>query len=83
MNEPPPETVNVAVTDRAWVIDTTHVDDVPEHTPPQPENVDPVLAAAVNVTSVPWVNVSEQSPGQLIPEPVTEPVPEPDTEPDS
>ena len=45
--------VNVAVTFLAAVIDTTH-DPVPEHpSPDQPVNVDPVAAAAVNVTEVP------------------------------
>ena len=44
---------NVAVTDFAASIATTHVELDPEHAPPQPENADPALAAAVNVTDVP------------------------------
>jgi hypothetical protein len=54
VNEPPPETVNDAVTDRAWVIDTTHEPE-PEHAPDQAENVEPAAGAAVNTTDVPEV----------------------------
>ena len=44
--------VNVAVTDRAWLIVTTQVPD-PEHAPDQPVNDEPAAGAAVNVTTVP------------------------------
>ena len=47
-----PELANVAVSERAAVIDTVHAA-VPEHAPLQPENVDPLAAAAVNVTDAP------------------------------
>ena len=46
--------VKVALTDRAWVIDTTH-EPVPVHAPDQPMNVDPRAALAVNVIDVPDV----------------------------
>ena len=47
--------VKVAVTLRAWVMDTVQVP-VPEHPPPdQPVNVDPEEAVAVRVTLVPSV----------------------------
>lgn len=54
---------------------------VPEQAPLQPAKVDPVAAAAVNVTAVRERYVAEQLPGQLIPVGVdlTEPVPEPAT----
>jgi hypothetical protein len=45
--------VNVAVTERAAVIDTVH-DPVPVHAPPHPVNDEPV-AAAVSITEVPLV----------------------------
>ena len=47
-----PEPLNVAVTERAAVIDTVQVA-VPEHAPPHPANVEPLAAAAVSVTEVP------------------------------
>ena len=47
-----PEVLNVAVTDRAAVIDTVHVL-VPLHAPLQPANVEPLAAAAVSVTDAP------------------------------
>ena len=46
--------VNVAVTDCAAFMATTHVP-VPVHAPDQPANVEPTAAAAVNVTVVPNV----------------------------
>jgi hypothetical protein len=67
----------VAVTIRAWVIDTTH--GLPQ--PDQPVNVDPVAGVADNLTDVPWVKlpVSELHPaGQLIPPGDDVTVPEPD-----
>jgi hypothetical protein len=44
--------LNVAVTLRAWVIDTVQPP-VPVHAPLQPANVEPPAAAAVSVTLVP------------------------------
>ena len=44
--------VKVAVTDRAWVIETTH-EPVPVHAPDHPAKVDPRAALAVSVTEVP------------------------------
>ncbi len=44
--------LNVAVTLRAWVIDTVQLP-VPVHAPLQPANVEPPAAAAVSVTLVP------------------------------
>ena len=49
---PLPVVLNVAVTERAAVIDTAHVT-VSLHVPPQPANVDPLAAVAVSVTDVP------------------------------
>jgi len=72
--------VNVAVTDVAALIVTTHVP-VPEQPPPlQPLNVDPAADAAVRVTAVPLVNACEQVAPQEIPagELVTVPLPVPD-----
>ena len=43
--------LNVAVTDRAAVIDTVHVP-VPVQPPLHPPNVEPLAADAVNVTDV-------------------------------
>ena len=48
----PAAVLNVAVTARAAVIDTVHAP-VPVHAPLQPENVEPLAAAAVNVTEAP------------------------------
>jgi hypothetical protein len=48
----PPLVVKVAVTDRVWVIDTTHEPE-PVQAPDQAENVDPAAGTAVNVTEVP------------------------------
>ena len=52
---------------RAWVIVTTQLP-VPEQAPDQPVNADPGEGDAVNLTDVPSGYVSEQPPGQLIPE---------------
>ena len=70
--------LKVAVTERAWVIDTTH-EPVPLHAPDHPAKVDPRAALAVNVTDVVEVYASEQSEPQLIPtgELVTIPAPVP------
>jgi hypothetical protein len=45
------EPLNVAVTDRAAVIDTVQLP-VPVHAPLQPAKVEPLVAAAVSVTEV-------------------------------
>src|SRR5262245_23315514 len=57
---------NVAVTARAWLIVTEQVP-VPVHAPLQPVKAEPVLAAAVSVTTVPLLNENEQVAPQLIP----------------
>jgi zinc transporter ZupT len=72
---PLPETVtarlrgigtNVAVTVRAWLIETTQVL-VPEHTPPlQPSNCEPASGVAVNVTEVPSLKLALQVPELLV-----------------
>jgi hypothetical protein len=46
---------NVAVTDRAALIDTVHVDAVPVQLPAQPPKIEPPDDAAVSVTEVPLV----------------------------
>jgi len=76
---PFPEVAKVAVTDRAWVIDTTHEPE-PVHAPDHAENVEPAAGAAVKVTVAPAVYAWEQSEPQLIPtgELVTVPAPVPD-----
>jgi hypothetical protein len=51
-------TANVAVTDRAALIVTEHVETAPLHAPVHPENVEPVAGVAVKVTTVPEVNVA-------------------------
>jgi len=59
--------VKVAVTDAAAFIVTIQVP-VPVQPPPlQPVNVEPVVAAAVSVTTVPFVNEAEHVVPQLIP----------------
>ena len=47
-----PEPLNVAVTERAAVMDTAQFP-VPLHAPLQPANVEPLAAAAVSVTDAP------------------------------
>ena len=49
---PPPLVLNVAVTDRDAVIDSTQLP-VPLHEPLQPANVEPLAAVAVSVTDAP------------------------------
>jgi hypothetical protein len=70
--------LNVAVTDFAAVIETTH-EPVPVHAPLQPVNVDPEAAVAVSVTDVPLLKLAEQVEPQLMPagELVTVPLPAP------
>jgi hypothetical protein len=50
---------------------------VPLHAPPQPENVEPLAALAVNVTCVPGAKLAPQVCGQSIPagKLVTRPLP--------
>lgn len=69
---------NVAVTERAAVIETVQVL-VPVHAPLQPLNVEPLAAAADNVTDVPLAMLALQVAPQLIPPvfDVTVPVPVP------
>ena len=51
---PPPLVLKVAVTEREAVIANTQLPvPVPVHEPLQPANVEPLAAAAVNVTDVP------------------------------
>jgi hypothetical protein len=69
----------VAVTLRAWVINTTQPA-APKQSPDQPVNVDPTSAVAVNVTGVPNKYDSEQTPGHEIPDPDTDPDPITDTD---
>jgi hypothetical protein len=71
---------NVAVTDRAALIATVHVDVVPVQLPVQPPKMEPPDGAAVNVTVVPLVYEAEHVVPQLMPagELVTVPPPLPD-----
>jgi hypothetical protein len=72
--------VNAAFTVVAAVKVVVHAP-VPLHPPPdQPVNVEPVVADAVRVTTVPYGYVAEQVPPQLMPPSLeaTEPVPVPD-----
>jgi hypothetical protein len=75
----PPVVLNVAVTDWAAVIVTTHVP-VPVQAPPHAAKVEPLAAAAVRVTAVPLAMFAEQVDPQLIPPvlDVTVPLPVPD-----
>jgi hypothetical protein len=57
---------------------TVQVDEVPEHEPDQPENVEPEAGDAVRVTVVPEVTEVEQVEPQLIGPPDTVPEPVPD-----
>jgi hypothetical protein len=68
---------NVAVTARAAVIETVQVAELPAHAPPQPTNVEPVVAAAVNVTVAPLAYVALHVAPQSTPTPETVPLPEP------
>jgi len=71
--------VNVAVTERACVIDTVHVPVALVHAPLQPANVEPVVTAAVSVTDAPLVKLAAHVEPQLMPmgDDVTVPVPVP------
>ena len=70
--------LNVAVTDRVWLIATTHAP-VPLQAPLQPANVEPEAGVGVRVTWVPSAKLAEQVGPQLIPagELVTVPDPVP------
>jgi hypothetical protein len=74
-------TLNVAVTDFAALIVTLQVP-VPVQAPLQPANVEPAVALAVSVATVPLLKLALQVPGQLIPVGllVTVPVPVPASE---
>ncbi len=72
------DVVNVALTLFEVLIVTVHVVAVPEHEPPQPENVAPLFGVSVSVTDEFVVYVSEQSVKPLpqsMPGPVTRPLP--------
>src|SRR6187455_398805 len=73
------ELLNVAVTERAAVIDTVQLVDVTLHAPPQPPNVEPLAAAAMSVTDVPLLKFALQVLPQLMPDgdDVTVPLPLP------
>src|SRR5262245_55864809 len=78
---PPPLVLNVAVTERACVIDTVQPA-VPVQAPLQPANVEPAAAVAVSVTLVPFAKLAfcvVQVGAQLMPAglDVTVPVPVP------
>jgi hypothetical protein len=68
--------VNIAVTERAWVIVTVQVP-VPVQAPLQPVKVEPVDAVAVRVTLVPLVKVALQVAPQLTPVGLEVTVPDP------
>ena len=78
LNENVDELLKVAVTERAAVIDVVQVP-VPVHAPLQPANVEPLAAAAVRVTEVPFAKFALQVDPQLMPagDDVTVPVPVP------
>jgi hypothetical protein len=70
---------NLAPTERSPVMMTTHVVALPQRTPLQPRNTEPVAGVAVSVTAVCAGKATEQIPPQSIPpgELVTVPCPEP------
>ena len=68
--------MNVAVTEALAVGVITHLP-VPVQAPDQPANVEPVLAVAVSVTSVPLANVALHVDAQLMPEGLLVTVPAP------
>ena len=71
--------VNVAVTDRAWLIVTLQVP-VPEQFPDQPEKTDPLAGVAVSVTLVPVEYAWEHVAPQLMPAGFELTVPDPPPE---
>jgi hypothetical protein len=78
------ELLNVAVTDRAAVIETVQAL-VPLHAPLQPANVEPPAAAAMSVTDVPLAYGALQLPPQSMPpgDDVIVPLPAPAFETDN
>lgn len=64
------DVANEAVALRSAVIAMAHVEEVPEHAPDQPENVDPEAGDAASVTTVP--DGKEEPLGELVtvPDPV-------------
>ena len=73
------DVVNVAVTDCAWVMLTTHVVFVPVQAPLHPVKVAPDKGDAVRVTLIPAINEALQVLPQLMPAGllVTRPLPLP------
>lgn len=67
---------NVAVTLRAWLIETTH-DPVPVQSPLQPVNVEPVAAVAVSVSEVFSSTCAVHATPQSMPASADATVPEP------
>src|SRR5688500_16444554 len=63
---PVPVELNVAVTDRAAVMERVHVP-VPLHAPLHPAKVDPLAGAAVRVTLTPEAKLAVQVLPQLMP----------------
>lgn len=74
---------NVADTERAAVIDTTHVEADPEQFPPHDTNDAPASGVAVSVTDVPSAYDCEQSDGHEIPTGLDDTEPGPDTDTDN
>ena len=68
--------LKVAVTERAWVIVTTHAPE-PVQAPDHPAKVEPAAGLGFNVTEVPDVKTSVQSDPQLTPVGVLRTEPEP------
>jgi hypothetical protein len=69
-----------AVTERAALIVTVHVLELPEQSPDQPLKTDPGAAVAVSVTTAPWTKLALHVAPQLMPagDESTVPEPEPD-----
>ena len=70
--------LNVAVTDRAWLIVTWHCPVPEQPSPLQPANTEPSAAVAVKVTTVPLVYCAEHVAPQLMPAGELATVPEPE-----
>ena len=66
-----------ALTEAEEVVRAITHEPVPVHAPPQPENVLPLLGAAVSVTLAPCANVPEHVPLEQDTPPVTVPLPPP------
>ena len=69
--------MNFALTVRAAVALTLHLDFLPEHAPAQLAKPDPFEALALSVTDLPKANLCEHLCGQLIPAGVLVTLPEP------